>query len=485
MVPPPPRRPNPLRPSLDGGWAALPQSITRNSLRKLDPSLQGGLERLARRAGIQFRLSSDGPVRLKAGGSHPPFFRLISLQDAVGEFLPDASERLGQDGDDMGFGEAIAGHVKVQGLETTQWGAHEVAIVSDSDTVSALKRVQESTQSPLRFFRVKTTENLLGRLLLWNILTQLARGVPAGDVVSAVRRLNDRRRVSGIVEMAPASFMGYPLIARAQPLAAVFMTAHGSQVLALATRGAFIRPLEFGMWPVGLTRIRFNGPGLGIYKTKVEGFPEGHAEMLLRLMAERADAAIHHLTSPERYCNAHGVLDTDSYWLSWSSVLFGMDAMTCLAAEWDQASAIWTAFRALGVLQGIWQGDRAKAPPLSALLDPRHIQRYAVATFPEGAERDWASGVIENYQRDLKDRFPSPSFDETLKHVAEVRNLVHGVHATGDRTRRLEVLQLIDEHAPNLQLINDIAAYWWMSVLLNPVRNAVSGLAPWEVVGRR
>jgi len=479
----PPRRSEPPRPSPDSAWASLPESITRKTLRQLDPSLQGGLERLARHAGIQFRLSADGPVRVKAGGSHPPFFRLISLQDAAGQFLPDARDRLGQDGDVMGFGDAIAGHVKVQGLETTQWGAHEVDVVAEPDTISALRRVQESTQGSLKFFRIKTTDQLLGRFFLWNILTELARGVPAGQVVSAVRRLNDRRKVSGIVEMAPASFMGYPLIARAQPLAAVFMTAHGSQVVALARRGAFIRRLEFGMWPVGLTRIRFNGPGLGIYNTKVEGFPEGHAELLLRLIAERADAAIHHLTAPERYCNAQGVLDTDSYWLTWSSVLFGMDAMTCLAAEWDQASAIWTAFRALGVLQGIWQGDRPKAPPLSALLDPRHIQRYAVATFPEGAERDWAGGVIENYERDLKHRFPSPSFDETLKEVAEVRNLVHGVHATGDRMRRLKVLHRIDEHAPNLQLINEVAAYWWLSVLLNPLRNAVPGLAPWEVTG--
>ena len=108
---------------------------------------------------------------------------------------------------------------------------------------------------------------------------------------------------------------------------------------------------------------------------------------------------------------------------------FGMDAITCLATEWDHASAIWTAFRALGPFQGIWQGDRAKAPLVGPARSP---SKTAIRDrhFPRRAERDWASGVIENYERDLKDRFPSPSFEERLKDVAEVRSLVHGVHAT-------------------------------------------------------
>jgi len=53
--------------------------------------------------------------------------------------------------------------------------------------------------------------------------------------------------------------------------------------------------------------------------------------------------------------------------------------------------------------------------------------------------------------------------DDSLKEIAEIRNLLHGVQATGDRIRRLKVLYRISEHSPNLQLINEVAAFWWMA----------------------
>lgn len=77
-------------------------------------------------------------------------------------------------------------------------------------------------------------------------------------------------------------------------------------------------------------------------------------------------------------------------------------------------------------------------------------------------------------------RFPGPSLEDTLKGVAEVRNLMHGVASTRDRTRRLRVLYRIGQHLPNLQLINDIASFWWMALLMEPERTARPGTAPWE-----
>ena len=66
----------------------------------------------------------------------------------------------------------------------------------------------------------------------------------------------------------------------------------------------------------------------------------------------------------------------------------------------------------------------------------------------------------------------------THTRIGASHNQLHGVRATGDRLRRLKVLYRISEHSPNLQLINDVAAYWWMAVLLDPSRLARSGTAP-------
>jgi hypothetical protein len=217
-----------------------------------------------------------------------------------------------------------------------------------------------------------------------------------------------------------------------------------------------------------------------VYRSSVRAFPDHHPEVLLRFLLKRADAAMHRLTAPELFATPEGRLDMDAHWLLWSSVLFGMDAITSLASEWNQASAIWTAFRALSTLQGIWQGHRPKAPPLSAILDPRHLQSYAIPKFLEGPERVWAGDVVKNYDRDLRERFPGTSIDAALREVAEVRNLVHGVYATGESTRRLKVLHRIEEHSPNLQLINEVAVFWWTSVLLDMARNGRPGSAPWE-----
>jgi hypothetical protein len=461
------------------GWATLPDSIDRAAIRALNPGLKGGFAGLARHAGLRFRLPADGRPSLSAGGSYPPFFRLIPLQDAGGQFYADAQQRLASDGGSLGLGEAMAEHAKIAGIDMSLWGEHEHRIATETDTISALRVLESSSEQKLSFFRLRTTEALQARLFLWDVLTELAGGTPAQEALGKLRVRPDRL-VSGIVQMAPAGFTCYPLLARSQPLGAVFLTAHGSQVVVLPVSGAFLRPIEFTTWPVGLARVRFAGPGHGVYATSVRQFPARHAEALLRFLIRHADGAIHRLTAPEQFRTVDGKLDLDARWVLWSSILFGMDAVTSLAAEWNQASAIWTAFRALSTLQGIWQGHRPKAPALSNLLDPRHLQQYAIPTFLQGPQREWAGGVVDNYQRDLEERYPGASLDATLHEIADLRNLVHGVYATGNLTRRLKVLRRIEEHTPNLQLINEVATFWWTAVLIDIGRNARPGSAPWE-----
>jgi hypothetical protein len=468
-------------PSMGGGWATLPPPIKSATIKLLDPGLIGGFASVARRAGLQFRESRSIAPRLRGGETFPPFFRLVSLQAPNGDLVPDAQRRINDGGSPLGFAQAIAAHAKGQQIHATPWGEFQLKILQSPDTVSVLGELQGSAESPLRFFRLRSTDALLAGMFLWRLITEVAQGVPPAAAVRTGRNRDDRF-VGGLVQVAPASFVCYPLLGRNQPLAAVFTTEHGTQVIVLPSRNAFVRPIEFVTWPVGTGRIHFGGPGQGVYATSVRAFPEGHAEALLRLLVRRADAAFHHLTAPERWTTSVGVLDADAFWLSWSSILLGMDAVTSLGAEWNQPEAIWTAFRALSILQGIWQGDRRSAPHLSYLLDPRILRQHAISSFPQGPQRDWASGVIDNYEGDVKARFPATTMDDSLKEIAEIRNLLHGVQATGDRIRRLKVLYRISEHSPNLQLINEVAAFWWMAALLDTSHILRPGIAPWEVV---
>jgi len=460
------------------GWAILLGSINKRSIREIDPQLIGGFGGLLKQAGVHLRESSDGTLRIRAGQTHPVFFRLTALQNSAGHFLPDAQRRVERSGANLEMDRAIREHAKVQGLETTTWGKHELRLATQAETVEALKDIRTSVGAPT-FFRIESTRSLMARLFLWDVLTELSRGTPSGEVIERLRGRKDRL-VTGLVQVAPGSFICPPLMARAQPLAVLFTTAHLSQLVALAPTNAFVRPIDFVTWPVGLSRIRFGGAGHNIYTNTVDAFPDGHAERLLRILTRQSGNSIHHLTQPERHATTEGLLDVDEFWLTWSSVLLGMDAIAGLASEWDRAEAIWTAFRALGILQGIWLGDRRDGVPLSKLLDPAVVQEFAVSSFPRGPERDWATGVMNNYQEDLRSRFRGLSTDEALREVADLRNLLHGVRSTGDRTRRLRVLSRIDQNAPNLQLINEVATYWWTAAILRPETILRSGTAPWE-----
>ena len=74
------------------------------------------------------------------------------------------------------------------------------------------------------------------------------------------------------------------------------------------------------------------------------------------------------------------------------------------------------------------------------------------------------------------------TLDRLLPKLGEVRNLVHGVYAQkGDYAVRLETLRAIDKRAPNLQLVLDMAVFWWTSAILAPLTNCRPGKPPWAL----
>jgi hypothetical protein len=237
-------------------------------------------------------------------------------------------------------------------------------------------------------------------------------------------------------------------------------------------------------WPSGTGGPSLYGGGKGVYKTSLRQFPPGHGAALLTDLTRGMNQLLQHLTDPTYWLNEAGELDNDERAITWMSVRFGLDALSQLGSEWTSEWAVWTAFRAMSTLQGIWLGSRFKGPRLSELLDPRRIEAYALDTFLNRDFKRWATGIVQNYTNALRRSFPNESLDDLLPKVEEMRHLVHGAGATPtarrQRSARLSTLRNLADHPFESVLLNDVAAFWWTSVILNPVRNCRVGHAPWE-----
>jgi hypothetical protein len=121
--------------------------------------------------------------------------------------------------------------------------------------------------------------------------------------------------------------------------------------------------------------------------------------------------------------------------IAWASVRFGFDAINSTAAAWGTFDGIWSALRALGILQGLWEGPRQGRVPLSQLLTPARIRDHVLPALTDPTHRTWASGVIDNYEKELANGFPNQTVEQAAKHIQELRNLVHGAGAQGTRPR--------------------------------------------------
>jgi len=461
-------------------WAPMPKNLGSEALPVLDQTFQGGFRNAINGAWMRYRRESDGRITWRALNS-PTLISALKLQTADGRFRADARARL--DGDlpgNLGASDELHQSIRRSGVETSPWAEWQLELLTSDDPIAVLDRVRASISGDVIFYRLKTTPALWWRLALWQAITELAKGAHPQAIAEAVQGRRNPA-VSGMVELAPASVVCGPLLARQQPLAAVFMTAQGAQVLALSGANAFERPTHIASWPIGMYRIIFSGPGHRTHATDVRGFDSGHAERMLTAAVSGANRLLHYLTAPQLWIDAQsGALDLDGRWMTWASVLFGLDAIASLGAVWTGADALWSAFRALGVLQGLWNGNDIDRVLLDQLLDPRLLKAHALPAFPAGQERDWAAGMVSNYERDIEAAFPGQSLDQALKTIVQVRNLVHGVRGRKGSTVRLEALRQIERSTPNLQLINEMAVFWWTAVLLSPSSHCRVGVAPWE-----
>jgi len=459
----------------------MPTNVNAGSLQVLDAVFQGGFRKACAEARMRYRTEPNGQISWRAL-SRPVLFHAVPLQTAGGQFRAAARARLQDDlhGDDIGPTNELEQSIVESGVESSPWADVQRELVSAHDPVPVLEHFRETVAGELVFYRLKATSTLWWRSAIWQAVTEVAKGTSARAIAEAI---GGRRNtaVSGMVELAPASVICGPLLARQQPLAAVFMTGQGAQVVVLARTNAFNRPIHITSWPIGMYRVIFAGPGHQTHATDVSGFASGHAERMFSACIDGANRLVHYLTDPAAWVEtASGALDLDGRWMTWSSVLFGLDAIASLGAVWSGADPFWVAFRALGVLQGLWNGNDIDRIGLDQLLDPRLVRSHALPVLPAGQERTWASGLINNYERDIRTAFGGQSLDDALKTIVQVRNLVHGVRGRKGSTARLEALRHIERSTPNLQLINEICVFWWTAALLSPGTHCRVGHAPWE-----
>ncbi|MFG3437797.1 hypothetical protein ACGF0J_11205 [Nonomuraea sp. NPDC047897] len=462
-------------------WAPLPPQVTPSAWRAVQGRLQAEMRSLLADAGFQFRIR--GSHVLTCSRDPGPLVYATPLQNSAGALRADIDRKLKKDTfPGPGLQYAIEEAAKVPGFNIQNidyWMSLQIAFLQEGNPAKAVRDLCEA-QPKFRFYRLGATRAFMLRQFVWRIIGHLINEIPAAQMpLGSARR--DNMLVTGLLEAAQGSLLCAPLTARFQPLAAVLMTRIGSEVAVLPHGSGYVRTPSMGGWPVGMGRPSLSGRGKGIYKTGIKTFPPGHAAAILERSVSGANRLLSKFTDPTEFLT-NGLLDCDEQTIAWANMRFGIDAINSMGSEWGKPEAIWSAFRALGTLQGIWEGGTQGGVPLWELLSPARIRDHVLPELDIPAHRSWAAGIIGNYEAQLVSGFPGQTLEEAARHVQELRHLVHGVGGQGRRPRdaRLAALRLVSENEPNIQLVCNVASLWWTAALFSPDKIARPGRAPWQ-----
>ena len=263
------------------------------------------------------------------------------------------------------------------------------------------------------------------------------------------------------------------------------MTSWGAEILALA-RGSWIRPGITTGWPTGFGGLVLTGTGQGIYAGRHTTIDRDMPKRLAEALLDGANSLIGLLTDPGEWADSNGELDSVERMVAWSTVDLGLSTITEMGRNWASAESVWTAFRALGVLQGYWQGVGRGDVLLQDLLYPDVIRTVVLSAVPDTWYRGWVEDIVGNYEDALLSMYPGETIEVAVDRVADLRNLVHGtgVDRAAHRGRRLEALRGVGREG-GLALMKDIAAFWWLSVVASPSTHGrtgdpPSGLSAWR-----
>jgi hypothetical protein len=320
-------------------------------------------------AGLRITRDGDDAVAIRSDLRAATFLEAQPLLDSSGNLLSDAVKRLDPEG--FGHDRGVAELVELQkshGLRPpSALMDFQMELLASRDPLGTLVGLAQRQNTAL--WALRTTAPFRRRLMIFEIFEYLRHGNDPAKF--AERKRVEIPLVSGLVELQPASNVCSVLAARNQPLVAVLLTPFLSQVVLVPAHGAFTREASVPPWPVAFGQISMSGPRVGAYATPLKRLPPGHGDAALRAIVASANVLFDQLTRPEEW-SKEGAFDFDGRLLMWGSIRFGLDAITALAADWSSPEAIWTAFRALTILQGIWDCQ------LSDLLNPGRLHAHVL-----------------------------------------------------------------------------------------------------------
>lgn len=460
------RRPN------TGAWARLPGNVRRDTFETLEALGGRRLKDVAKAAGVAFRFDRDGRARIRVHpDADPTLVYARNLHTADGDLRGDAANLLEQDTTDLDLGRAPWDLEAEAARRQEQMQAMFMRLLGAQDPVVLL--AEWLGENPhLRFYRIGSTHRFFMRRGLFQLLRQFVEGRTPEDVKRTGLQGDATVLTRGMLERVPAALVCLPLTVRFQPQAAVLMTRRGAQVAVVpATGSGFDRGLRLDQWPVGWSLANLASSGRGTYATDVRAFPDGFAERQLEHAVEGANRLFGVLSDPARWTTDSGRWDHEEQLIADATVQYGMEGLLSMASDWGSRSHLFDAFRSLGALQSLWERNRQGSIGLAPLLNPELIHEHAVASFPDDTYRRWAHQIVDTYADMLRQAFPHHTPKEAADELTEVRHLVHGVRRQGHsdrRVRRVQVLDALGATDAKIELVGDIACFWWSAMLFAP-----------------
>lgn len=429
--------------------------------------LRGGL-RLRQQNGEWF-------VRSDPGGD---FVLLKPLQGPTGALRADAAKTLGKGAymsrKEMAEMADVLRKAYPSDFVPHSLQAFQLGLLTNVDPMPVIQHFL-GVHSRMRLYALRTTERFHFRDVFWRLaISSDEHGQRLVDM-NARDAFPGPTAATGIAYVFSAHLAAAPLTARLQPLAAILETLGGIQIVAVS-EGAWDRPPSIGSWPSASGYLDLLGEGQDVYRTRHKTIGPDVGKDALLASIRGVNSLVAHLNDPANWRTADDRLDPLERQIAWSSVDLGFNTIAELAREWTSSEALWTAFRALGIVAGFWSSG------LDQLLTPSTIQAHAVRHLPEGFLRDTAEDLTSNWARELASMYPDEDEPDAVARVREVRNLVHATAVPakpGSPKRRARLDALKGTGNGGLALVKDLAMFWWSSLLFSPSTNAISGSAPW------
>lgn len=451
----------------------LPESLLRTD----DRELKARAKTTLLKAGIRLRETPGDRLTVQAdAASASAFVMLKPLQNAEGKLRHDAAATLalGDHLDEAGareMAEAMRAAYPPDRFTGHAFQGVQLELLANLDPIRVLSDFVD-VYPDARLFALATTERFHFLDVFWRLSSEAATTGKSLEDMREDERYPRPTAVSGVAYIFAGHLACAPLVARNQPLAAVFETLGGAQVIAIAP-SSWSRPPALADWPTGSGYSSYFGAGDGMYATRFNEVPTGAGRALLEQSLDAANRLIGTVNDPVTWVGEDGELDTVERQIAWSTLDLGFNTIAAMGSEWTSDESLWMAFRALGALQGYWRHRK-----LDRLFDPEAIRSFALPTLPEGFPREYGEDLVANYDRELERMYPDDEPSERLARLREIRNVVHGTGADrGERDRRLQAL--LGLGSGGLHLLRDISVMWWSSVLFAPETNGAPGRPPW------